>query len=363
MSNSIYWEVNVLKTQSKIEALIWAKGDLSKIKFYFYDDEWKDKVFTSEPVKSFNELAIQRCIDLRNQADWLTLYLSSGYDSNTVLHYFKLAKKPIDEIFIYKRLTSHDNEYKVACKNAENYRIHHNPRVKITFLPLTKKYLLSVYDKLKSDYIYGPGASLRFSKGAPCWLVNFNETIFRIHDKRNKKNINVIGFEKPRVLVHENKWYSFMPDNAVMDCLDDKLTGFYTDVDAFDLHLKQSYMVIDWFEKFNNFTTEIVHRVQKNDSLYYSAWNAACGRIAIHNDYSINGEGKQLYTNSTCSPDMVELLKNYGDESHLKTYHEGIKKFRHYVDWWDGITDLNASININSKLHFIKDYKNKSIKS
>jgi hypothetical protein len=276
-----------------------------------------------------------------------------------VLRYFEISKQPIDEIFIFKRLTSHDTEYKTSLQIANRYRTHHNTKVKITFLPLNKDHLYSIYNDLKSNFIFGPGPSLRLSK-SPCnWLINYNHDVLRFIEKKFHKRIDLTGFDKPKVLLYDNKWYSFMPDNAVMDFVDHRLTGFYLDVFSFELHLKQTYMVIDWFESLENFNPDLVHKIQNHDKFFYAAWNQACGRIPVQNDYSIYGLGKNYFTNSIDSPDAAELIKIFGDSHIMKFYKEGIKTFKSVVGWWDEKTDLNSKININSELRFVRNYEKK----
>ena len=345
------------KTKSKGEALIWAKGDVSKINFYFNDNEWKDKIFSQEPKKSFEELAIERCKFLRSKTKWLALFLSSGYDSNTVLHFFKISKQKLDEIIIYKRYADFCTEYQTACPLAENYRLFHNPKVKITYIEISNKYISNFYKKLKSDFILAPGLSLRFSKNAPALLALYNDDILR-NQEQNYDRIDVTGFDKPRVMLYDNKWYSFVPDSSVLDHLDFG-TGFFTDIDCFNLNLKQHFMVINWFENFKDFNNELIHSIQSNNRLFYRLWNLACGRISVKNDWSIYGDAKKLFKNSTESPDSIKLKKHYNDENIFKYYQEGIQKLQNYVTWWSSSDDI-SKININSSLKFIKNYEKKT---
>jgi len=357
--NSIYWSVDNKKTKSKGEALIWAKGDISKIYFYFNDDEWKNKSFSQEPKKSFEDLAIERCKFLRNKTKWLALFLSSGYDSTTVLHFFIISKQKLDEIIIFKRYSDFCIEYQKSCLVAENYRLFHNPRVKITYIELSKEYLLNFYKKFKSDFILAPGLSLRFSKNSLSLLGSYNDDIIR-GQEQNYDRIDITGFEKPRVTLYENKWYAFMSDSAVIDNHSDVFTGFFTDIDSFDLNLKQHFMVIDWFENLKELTNELVHSIQSHNRFYFQLWNLACGRVSVNSDWSTHGDGKKLFKNSTESPDSIKLTKHFKEENIYKYYKEGIKNLQNYVTWWNSSDDIISKINISSSLKFIKNYEKKT---
>lgn len=357
MSKKIYWYVGDKKTNSKGQALLWAEGDLSKIGFYFYDEEWKDNDYTVEPTETFAVLAKKRCDYLRTNCDWLVLWLSSGYDSNTVLKYFIESGNKIDEILIYQRSPLFDNEYIFAAQTAENYKKYHNSAVKIHLLPISHNHLIEIYEKLKYDYIKQPGLSLRFTKTSPTWQVSHHSSVLKTLEKHSHKRIDVSGFDKPKVYLHENKWYAFVPDSSIYDAgIADRLTGFFIDQADFKLYIKQHFMVIKWFENLENFTPELVHEIQSHKKLY-KEWNLACGRIPVFSDYSVNGTKKKLFTNSTESADSKPYLVHFKDNKIFDYWQQGIQAIKHYYTWWSGKDDIDSKTTILSKPKFIKKWE------
>jgi len=358
MIPSIYWQVGDLKTNSKAEAIKWAGGDLKKIHFYFYDDEWKNNDYTQEPKKTFEELCINRCRVLRSSCDWLSLWLSSGYDSNTILKYFILSQQKIDEIIIYARPIDKDTDGITALQTAQDYKKYYYNNVKITFLEISYDHMSSIYENLKENFIFQSGFNLRFTKTGPVWQIKHHENVLRAIDRHQTKRIDVCGFEKPKVYLHGEKWYAFVPDSSVYDYLTNFLTGFYVDVNDFDFYLKQHFMVIKWFETLPDLNEKLVHDVQSHKR-YYSAWNLACGRFMVNNSFSTNAAGKFLYSNSIQSPDSQKFIEHFFKEKNkiYNYYLEGLANLKNICKWWSIDEDFDKKGTIISSPKFIRERK------
>jgi hypothetical protein len=352
---SIYWQVGDTRTQSKGEALLLANGDLSKIRFNFHDVEWINQNYDIEPENSFEQLALERCKYLRDNGKWLSLWLSSGYDSNTILDFFIKSKQKLDEIVIYKR-AAWDIENSYALKRASDYKQTYNINCKITFFSLTHKHHAAIYENMKEDWILAPGLSARFSKSSLTWNVFFPGDGKKTIDKNDDKRIDITGFDKPRVTLHQNKWYAMYPDSVVHDLFSDRFTGFYIDENDFDLYLKQHYMVISWFEKLKNFSPELVHQVQSHQ-IYYKEWNIACGRSGITNNFSSDGFGKGLFSHSVNSIDSQKLQEYYKDSKSFEYYKLGLEKIKNVCTWWNFEEDLAVKSVLLSKMKFLRNFK------
>lgn len=353
---SIYWQIGDKKTKSKTESLLLANGDPSKITFHLHDDEWKDKDYTIEPEKSFAELAINRCNFLREKTNWLSLWLSSGYDSYTILKYFEISKAKLDEIVIYCR-GEWDQEYVYSQKMALEYKKNYNPRCVIEIFVMPYDQHSKIYESLKEDWIYAPGLSARFTKTAPSWISYYPGEGMKILDKNNSDRIDINGFDKPRVDLSDDKWYAFYPDAGAIDMISDRFTGFYIDPEDFDFYVKQHYMVINWFESLANLSKELVHTVQSH-KIYYKEWNIACGRIDPKNLWSTDGYGKKIFNHSTQSPCGITLQKHFANSKGLQYYNEGLKIIQNSCRWWNPMEDLAGKSNIQSVKKFLRNLKN-----
>ena len=119
-----------------------AKNYLLDHGFFVLQENWRFKKYEVDII------AKKRCDYLRINCDWLVLWLSSGYDSNTVLKYFIESDNKIDEIIVYQRNQLFDNEYITALEIAKNYKKYSNPKLKITWLPMSYDHMIEIYEKL-----------------------------------------------------------------------------------------------------------------------------------------------------------------------------------------------------------------------
>lgn len=349
----IYWQVNGVNTRSKGEALLLSGGDLSAIHFYFHDNEWKDKDYTVEPEKTFDQLAIERCNHLRGNSDWLALWLSSGYDSNTILDYFIASNCVIDEIIMFRR-ADWDPEYEWASARALHYKDNHNKNLKITYWQVPYQHHLEVYNTLKQDWVKSSAISGRFSKSSLTWNVETASTGMKALDQHSQNRIDVTGFDKPRVSLCQDKWHAMFPDTGVIDVYNERFTGFFIHTDAFELYLKSCYSVIRWFESLPNLTEDLVHRVQSH-KVYYKEWNRACGRLTNVSGYSQNGFGKGMFDHSTSSNDSKKYIAQFKNTKTFEYYLEGLQSLVGNKDWWSPGEDIANKSMLCSNQMYIRE--------
>lgn len=359
----LYWTVNGIPTYSKIEALTWAKGDPSKIKFYFFDNEWKDKVWSTPPAKSLDRLVYERCHSLRESTNHFCLWLSSGYDSVTILNRFIQYKLIVDEISIFRRRES-DPEYPYALELALNYKNKHNPNVKITEINLNYEYVETFYQRHKSNALLLPGGiNLRLTKSSLQILTNNNDNALSVLNNKSDR-LDIIGFEKPRVNLYNDTWYAMFPDDVIYDYAGVRLKGFWLDEDCFELYHAQCWKMIEWLESLPELDNTLVHKIQSSDEKYYAQWNLACGRDPVFNPYSTYAHGKQLFKNGINSPDSYEYL-NYFNKDNNKTYNlylENLYNFQSIVsNYWNDIHDdfPVSKFTVCSQSHMLRSKRKK----
>jgi hypothetical protein len=352
---SIYWQIGDKKTKSKTESLLLAEGDLSKITFHLHDDEWKNKEYTIEPEKSFAELAINRCNFLREKTSWLSLWLSSGYDSYTILEYFKISKAKLDEIVIYRR-GEWDQEHIYSQKMASEYKKNYNSKCVINVFVMPYDQHSKIYESIKEDWIFAPGLSARFSKTTPSWISYYPGEGMKILDKNSSNRIDINGFDKPRVDLYDDKWFASYPDTATVDMISDRFTAFYIDPIDFDFYIKQHYMVIKWFESLTNLSNELVHAVQSH-KIHYKEWNIACGRLDPKNSWSSDGYSKKLHSHNDQSLCSTRLQKHFINSKGFQYYNEGLKIIKNSCHWWNTGEDLAVKSNLTSAKKFLRNLK------
>lgn len=316
-----YYKVDNQTTLSRNQALLWAGGKLDRIEYYFMDDVW-DKIDWSQcPAESFEDMCDRRCRELRDQYDWLCLWLSGGYDSQTVLASFIRTGVRLDEIAYMDRSDYYaDPEIPVIIESSTNYQKYHNPKLKITAAPIDHNYTFDFYRNLGEDWIFQPGAGPRFTKSVGTMIQRFNDQVVRNRLSISGRRADIYGKEKPMVGLWDGHWHMYAYDRIIEDNIGGVSVNFYLCSDMPEFYVKQCYMAIDWMETLPDINQNIVTAIQFNAEKWYMAWNLACGRVPIANFDSAHGIVKRHFNRSDTSPDGNKLL-NHAQNDLADVYH------------------------------------------
>jgi hypothetical protein len=297
-SEYLYYKVNDLITFNKLTAVEHARGDLSKVKFYFADDTHALYDWTKEPQESFEDLMDQRVREIRDQYDYVALWYSGGYDSQTILDSFIRTNTKLDELLMYGRQW-YEHEYnceeKIAYKHAQTFKQRYQPGVKLRVLYYDHDSLFDFYKTQGLDWIYKePGHFPTITKQNRANTAHYQKEFRDINNQRGRIDIN--GIDKSRVNLRDGKWYAQMPDQAINYYFDCNYDLFYISPEATKLYIKQCWLVIKWFESRPECSHEFVHHVQGNfdNGDLYAQWNRAQGRTPVYDLQSAYGLHKQL---------------------------------------------------------------------
>ena len=360
-----YWQVGDFKTISKVAALERANGDINKVKFYWMDDTWDTVDWTKEPTTSWDDLLRIRGWQLRNKFEHLALFYSGGWDSHTVLMTFVNNKIPLDEIVIWDRRTyvedvELDDAYQTAKKIINDYKLD----TKISIYEIPWDYHAKIYKTVGEDYIYLPGCQLCFNQTT---RVVQHETNIGLQDIKKKNSPTsscyIEAHDKPRVNLWQNKWYQFYLDSAMYVYLGKGgAEMFYFTPDLPELHVKQTYMSMKFFENLMNTypgaTEDLIHRVQSFDEpTLYAEWNRHIGRVCGPNFSAMHGLMKKDILRT---PRVKQLLKLVGHtekwmDDVYDIYAGGLERIKEIshgkIDIFNGHMP-----NIMSKQYYIKDF-------
>jgi hypothetical protein len=357
-----YYVVNGQKTFSKTRAIELSSGDTSKINFKWMENTWDNAVWHVEPKQTWQELVKTRCQQIREKYLHVSLWYSGGYDSHTILKTFVDNNILLDELVIINRTTLYDDpEYKFAIKHATTIKNNYFPNIKINIIPLDYTGMLSFYRNMGDDWIYHIGSTIRFNKTTKYYLTNYHESIIKNLNKYDTR-ADIMGHEKAKVYLHDNKWYCFFVDANLSDTVGSKQESFYISEDLPELYVKQAWNVTKWFENLPEFSPELVHSIQGKDmtkngpyTKYYAAWNMAMGRYPLYHSHisSTTGTQKFLHTNDVNSPDSLKLL-NYAKDNEPMVYST-------YMNGIENIKKINTGPELNptmiSKPYFVKNFE------
>lgn len=330
MINDLFYAVDQRKTFSKIQALNWANGDISKIHFYAMDSAF-DSCDWARPKASWESLLRARCQQLRDQYDYLCLWFSGGWDSTTVLNAFAENSIKLDEVCIYQRKFIDDNEPGSAALYAAQIKNHYLPDLKITFIDIDHTHCDSVYGKYQQDWIMTPGCNLMFPKLHRWFLHNDLNEVQQIKKIKNRNRVDIEAHDKPRVLLYQNRWYCFFPDVSLINYMGADVEMFYITPSLPELHISQVHMSIDYMEQQMSACQHLgdetfSHRVQNSDYQFFKTWNLAIGRSCTDNISAVHGMLKSTTGQNPISLESQKLAHHSfssGSQSY-KIYQQGL---------------------------------------
>jgi hypothetical protein len=348
-------------TTNKLQAIEKAGGKLDNIKLYFCDHEHKKHDWTKEPKESIHSLTDRRVRELRNKYDYVCLWYSGGFDSHTLLNSFIRTGSKIDEIIIYGKPWIKDvmhSEHLFASEFIKKIKHNIYPDLKINYVLLSDKIHSGLYKKFGSDWIYYDCQnSFSYIKSSRGLGLQYQPEFVNLKFQPNR--IDICGTDKPRVDLRDGKWYSTMPDNAILAWFDAECDLFYMCPDATEIYIKQCWNVIKWFESMPHCSHELVHEVQSlQRPLYYSAWNLAIGRDDVFHPVAKHGLTKKFYSQGAKSLDSLhyEFSNNIHAESDVyKSYKTGLSYlYANYKDIWSENRGFDV---VMSDPIYIKDFE------
>ena len=364
--NDLSWyEVNGEKIYNKAVAIELAKGDLSKINLKYMNDIWDTVDWTSEPIGSWEELCKQRALQIREKYPYVALWYTGGYDSDTILKTFIKNKILLDEIVIIDKSQLYYDIGTTFAKNQAKYvKENYYPNLNLNIIEKDFNSTINVYKTMKEDWFYNTiGSTSRFSKTNKFFYLSDSNILTKLVNFDNRAD--VMGHEKTKVFLHDNKWFTFFPDINLSNYVGCKSEDFYIHKDFLELNIKQTHNTIRWFESLPDISSELVHLIQGKDmtlngpyTRYYAEWNINMGRYPLDkNDYaSTNGLQKFNYSDDVDSKDSIKMLE-YTKKHEQQIY----KMFMNGLDRIKKINNQSANLGINptiiSKPYFVKDFK------
>lgn len=223
-------------------------------KFYYHDDKFSTLDWSKEPKEPLQELYRRRAQQIRDNYDHVVICYSGGIDSTQILETFYYNNIHIDEVLIVGALSQDQGFGSDENHNADLYfnafptvNDLHLPNTKITFVDYTKYFdnikNFTLIEKYGVDYIEHIGVRTSIHN-----LFWYDLDKFLNHKKRTAY---VMGKEKP-ILKYDGllqKYYACFSDISYTDYgnryqySSGERINFYSHPEAFDIMLKQYYMI------------------------------------------------------------------------------------------------------------------------
>ena len=360
-----YWQVGNQRTFSKQQAIIWAGGDVSKIHYYFMDEVWDAQDWTTKPTPTVNELMRTRCRQLRSQYKNVRVAYSGGYDSQGIIDAFAGAGIPVDSVLIRIKNYKITPENRIAVEQSRTLKNTIWPNLKIETVELEADDFYKFYKQHKEDWILQPegGYEPWFSKINLGFLENYNDEYKRSRDSYVAQNTcDVYGIEKPRLWIENGAWYATMIDKTLNWVSNTSIESFYISRSLPELHVAQTWAMLDWIES-QPFTTQeevhtFLHAIQSHKKGWelYRDWNLAIGRGMVLNMHSYQGGGTKGYNVGDardyrgCQDLMREARLTHSDV--INTWEGALNDFENQYS--NAIETSGELAGCWSKKHYIK---------
>ena len=331
MINEFLYQVGEYRTYSKIDAFLAANRDWNRVHFNFMASTFANRDW-SRPLESWQDLMRRRCQELRDRYSYLRLWFSGGWDSSTVLHTFIEHGIRLDELAIYDRqFFDGDSEVAPAIEYARMIQQQYMPQVKLSFIPIGVDHSEQIYDRYGSQWILTPGCSLMFPKTHRYFMEQELDAFAPVRSDSDRVG-NIWAHDKPKVMLWDNKWYSFQVDASMIGHFKTDCELFFCTASMPELYIQQSHMAIDFFEALmlrdHRVDTELSHRIQSHQGQDYAMWNQALGRThCIDNVSARHGLLKSTMGHFPMGEVSRRSYLHHRDTNsrHYHIYREGIK--------------------------------------
>jgi hypothetical protein len=268
-----FYTVGEQMFDSKIKAYLYSKETNQPVNWYFNDHEFYAYDWTVEPELTLDQLYDRRCRELRETYDYLILSYSGGADSHNILTSFVRQGLHIDEIVVNTMEKGNKRRTVVDANNKDAKNAHaehdlqtlprlreiqpHIPNTKITITDLSD-YLFEYLEKAgDASWIMDKREGLN-----PAGMTRFNYLHFsevRKQFDKNKRFGLIMGLDKPRTVIHKDKFYIRFNDRTTnmqtiaehfKEYPNSTIEFFYWAPESLDILCKQAHTIKKYLEAF-----------------------------------------------------------------------------------------------------------------
>lgn len=277
--NHLYYQVGNQRLWNKFQAAHHAAKNNTEMQFVLYDNAFDKVDWSKEPSLSWDALLDIRANQIAAKNKPIVFYFSGGTDSLTIYEVFKRNNIHIDVVWMRAWTFGDEQAAQIPVREL----------MQNDFYDKTTKIIIQDGDELMSekaysneDWIWNQG--MRHQYGIIGSDLNSNNEIAQVLGTDDF--IAIIGFEKPRLLFTSQGVYSYQEDeNYVRPMADPRFDCFFISPDLPELHVKQSYMMLNYIKSKEPLATDPDQLVKYND--FHNAtkfhWHeysiAACGRF------------------------------------------------------------------------------------
>lgn len=282
-----YWEVSGKKYTNKLRAVTDAVPKGWWPNFNFHEERFSRHNWTQEPAQSLKELYRERCKNLRERYDFLTLEFSGGADSWNILYNFVHGGIHLDCVV---------HRYVDAVTRGRNDRSVINQPAEAVYQawPWFEEFRkINPHLKWKTQYLTDPIINgwkshhldpFEYNNLHVGFITKMPDISMDLFDylPNDRSCANIHGIDKPNLFFEDNKFFLYFSESqiAARGVYERNQNGiktqdvlFYYDPDCANLLAKQAHIVMNWFKKHPEFLYLISNRHHRDNSIYYKIVN------------------------------------------------------------------------------------------
>jgi hypothetical protein len=231
---------------NKFQAVSHALKHGLEVKFDMYESAFDQCDWSSEPVETWDQLLDIRANQIAAKNKPIVMYFSGGTDSWTMYKVFERNRIHIDVMYLRRRRGDADNMINERVFELLNGGLY-DPTTRVIIREDEDEFYDQAYDS--EDWIWTKQIRHEFTIG----FTGDAETQRYLAQQLGTDDfVAVTGFEKARLFFDQFRVHSFLPDfifNRLMGI--DNLECFYITPDLPKLHVKQSYLMLNWIQQKN----------------------------------------------------------------------------------------------------------------
>lgn len=336
------------KFDNKLSAIRESNSTNNPISFHT-PQSYEDFDFSKEPSQDLSILIKQEAEKIRDTYRKVRIYYSGGSDSNLMLSAFINNNIDFDEVICLK------SGIPVADYEIDNYAI---PHLKSLDIP-SNKVKINVPDLETYENYYNDGIESRVQTG--CYTYN---THFRLiaqdelfsDDNYDPMTANLRGFDKPRIIQVQDKWYTYFLDVGIETF--PHTLNFFSDNPM--LQSKQAHLFQQALDSVN----------ESNIWSKQDIWNKSTGRKNIiektlyhdRDDCFFDIGGHKIYYMNLKEKEAIKWARENKLPS-LPKWITCLKQLKEYTDntWWmKGHPEL-GTVGIFSKFYCLTTNETKTV--
>ena len=234
----MHYQVNGKIFLNKFQAAHEAATKGGDIHFNLYENVFDKVDWGTEPLASWNELLDIRAKQIAAKGKPIVLHFSGGTDSYTIYKVFERNNIHIDAVYIRKWESETAEQERVF-----DLMFNHFYDKQTKMVVQSGHELVKNKSYLTEDWIWTQGT--RFQFGQIGTDKETNDDMANVIGTDDF--IAILGFEKPRLHFSESGVFSYQDDaNYVRPMNDPRFDCFFISPDLPELHVKQSYMMLNY---------------------------------------------------------------------------------------------------------------------